>query len=394
MGWFPLNVEEGEVSWRFDIVGLLAVVGGSTIEKHAQAITASHFGSFPRLMPAPETMLDTDRPSRLPAVKDVTVVSVKSGNQFNELNYFTNVIHDIESLPAFHFQSFRISHRPLPEKEVKKQKEEQTKEWEKAMEKARKAHNKAVKETKNDVERKALGEYKDPPMPPLKAIIPLYPDCVLNFVTLASICITIALAIWSGVQHDAVALLGLGTMALSTSMACMSAQWRPRLTTRTAAGQVVAGDVVIRTRSGAFVSVKCSEEVARELYAGTETCEYVYNGRYHQVLLATSTVLLMAAIIFLSNCGWKIQIAVGLAYIILNLAYWAMALLTDPHEAWNMEHRYEVDLLEKKDNENYTQVLWDVIRTTWGDSLGQKDGSGTRDKELEWMAEGGEGECS
>ncbi|KAF4168171.1 hypothetical protein CNMCM6936_003279 [Aspergillus lentulus] len=300
---------------------------------------------------------------------DVTVVGVKSGNQFNELNYFANVIHDIESLPSFHFQSFRISHRPLPEKKVKKQKEEQTKEWEKAREKARKVHNKAVKETKNDVERKALGEYKDPPMPPLKAIIPLYPDCVLNFVTLASICITIALAIWSGVQHDAVALLGLGTMALSTSMA-------------------FAGDVVIRTRPGAFVSVKCSEEVARELYAGTETCEYVYNGRYHQVLLATSTVLLMAAIIFLSNCGWKIQIAVGLAYIILNLASWAMALLTDPREAWNMEHRYEVDLLEKKDNENYTQVLWDVIRTTGEIRWAKKTGAAPATKNWNgWLKE-------
>ncbi|PKX91470.1 uncharacterized protein P174DRAFT_443463 [Aspergillus novofumigatus IBT 16806] len=388
MVWFPLDVEDGEVSWRFDIVGLLAVVGGSAIEKHAQAITASHFGSLPRLMPAPETMLNTDRPSRLPAVKDVTVVGVKSGNQFNELNYFANVIHNIESLPAFHFQSFHISHRPLPEKEVKEQEEEQAKEWEKAKEKARKAHDKAVKETKNDVERKAVGEYKDPPKPPLKAIIPLYPDCVLNFITLASICITIALSIWAGVQHDAVALLGLGSMALSTSMACMSAQWRPRLTTRTAAGQVVEGDVVIRTRSGAFVSVRCSEEVARELYAGTETCEYVYNGRYHQALLATSTVLLMAAIIFLSNCGWKIQIAVGLAYIILNLAYWAMALLTDPRGVWNMEHRYEVELLERKDNENFTQVLWDVIRTTGEIRWAKKTGAAPATKNWKgWLKE-------
>jgi hypothetical protein len=86
MVWFPLNVDDGAVSWSFDIVGLLAVVGGSTIEKHAQAITASPFDNFPRLLPAPETMLETDRPARLPAVKDVTVVGVHSGNQFTELN--------------------------------------------------------------------------------------------------------------------------------------------------------------------------------------------------------------------------------------------------------------------------------------------------------------------
>ncbi|KAJ5325757.1 uncharacterized protein N7506_008859 [Penicillium brevicompactum] len=326
MVWFPLNVEDGAVSWSFDIVGLLAVVGGSAIEKHAQAITASPFGSFPRLLPAPETMLNTDRPTRLPAVKDVTVVGVYSGNKFTELNFFADVIHNIESLPPFWFQSFRISHKADANADLDK-----------------------------DVEQKG-----GPP----KAVIPLHKFCPLNLVTFASILMTIALFVWAGVQHEAVGLLGLGTMSLSTSMACMSAQWRPSLSVRKATGKVVDGDVVIRTRSGAFVCVKCTEEVARELYAGTEVCDYVFTGRYHQALLATSTVLLMAAIIFFSNTGWKIQIAVGLAYIILNLAYWAMALLTEPSEMWNMEDRYVVEKLEDHENANFTLVLWDAIRTT------------------------------
>src|SRR4051812_23325620 len=110
MGWFPLAVNTDKPTWSFDIVGLLAVVGGSSIEKHAQAITASPFGGFPRLLPAPETMLDTDRPARLPAVKDVTVLGVHSGNHFTELNFFAEVIHRIGSLEPFEFQSFKISH--------------------------------------------------------------------------------------------------------------------------------------------------------------------------------------------------------------------------------------------------------------------------------------------
>jgi len=330
MVWFPLDVEEGEVSWSFDIVGLLAVVGGSAIEKHAQAITASPFGSFPRLLPAPETMLDTDRPARLPAVKDVTVVGVHSGNQFNELNFFADVIHNIESLPPFFFQSFRITHR--------------------------KDANKELEDAAKDVEKKPTG--------PQKAIIPLHKFCPLNLVTFASILMTIALFVWAGVQHSAVGLLGLGTMSLSTSMACMSAQWRPSLSVRNVKSKVADGDVVIKTRSGAFVCVQCPEEVARELYAGTEVCDYVFNGRYHQALLATSTVLLMAAIIFFSNTGWKIQIAVGLAYIVLNLAYWAMALLTEPSQMWNMNDRYVVERLDSHPNPNFTKALWDAIRTT------------------------------
>lgn len=320
MVWFPLAVERDDsVKWSFDIVGLLAVVGGSAIEKHAQSIPASKFGSFPRLLPAPETMLDTDRPVRLPAVKDVTVVGVHSGNQFHELNFFADVIHDINSLPKFRFQSMRITY------------------------------------AKNDVEEGASAK---------EAVIPMRMFCPLNMITFVSILMTIALFVWSGVQHDAVGILGLGTMSLSTSFACMSASWRPKLAVRKVTGKVPPGDIVIRTRSGAFVCIECSEEIARELYAGTEECDYVFRGAAHQILLGLSTILLMASIIFFSNAGWKIQIAVGLAYIILNLGYWAMALLTEPKQTWNMESRFKVEMLEEKDRQNFTQVLWDAIRTT------------------------------
>ncbi|KAJ5654187.1 hypothetical protein N7490_001190 [Penicillium lividum] len=326
MVWFPLQVDDSAVTWSFDIVGLLAVVGGSSIEKHAQSITASPFAGFPRLLPAPETMLDTDRPDRLPSVKDVTVVGVHSGNQFTELNFFADVIHRIGGLKPFQFQSYRITYQ------------------------------------KKDEEDHA--GFLQPGAPKGKAIIPLHTFSPLNLLTLISVLITIALFVWAGVEHDAVGLLGLGTMSISTATACLSAQWRPILSVRKATGIVPPGNVVIRTRNGAFIAIECTEEIARELYAGTEECSYVYNGRVHQSLLATSTVLLMASIIFFSNCGWKIQIAVGLAYIILNLAYWAMALLTEPQDLWNMESRYNVEVLVDEHSANYTLAMWKAIQTT------------------------------
>ncbi|KAJ5945668.1 hypothetical protein N7454_002507 [Penicillium verhagenii] len=326
MVWFPLQVDDEAVTWSFDIVGLLAVVGGSSIEKHAQYITASHLAGLPRLLPAPETMLDTDRPDRLPSVKDVTVVGVHSGNQFQELNFFADVIHRIGELKSFRFQSYRITYQ------------------------------------KKDVEDN--GGILSQGAPPGKAVIPLHTWSSLNLLTLISFLITIALFVWAGVQHDAVAFLGLGTMSISTATACLSAQWRPILSVRHAKGVVPPGDVVIRTRSGAFIAIECSEEIARELYAGTEECSYVYNGRIHQALLATSTVLLMASIIFFSNCGWKIQIAVGLAYIILNLAYWTLALLTDPQDLWDIKSRYNVEVLKDEPSANYTLAMWKAIQTT------------------------------
>jgi hypothetical protein len=346
MGWFPLAVNTDKPTWSFDIVGLLAVVGGSSIEKHAQAITASPFGGFPRLLPAPETMLDTDRPARLPAVKDVTVLGVHSGNHFTELNFFAEVIHRIDSLEPFEFQSFKISHKKEAIQRDNLQKE---------------AESRAA----IDVEKGSEKDSKKPKIPS-KASIPLHKFCPLNIVTLGSILITIALSVWAGVNNDAVALIGLATMSLSTSTACLSSQWRPRLTIRTStASDIPSGDVIIRTRSGAFVFVECDENVSRELYGGTEVCDYVFKGVVHQILLGTSTILLMASIIFFSNSGWKMQIAVGLAYVILNIAYWAMALLTEPHHTWNMKERYDIKRTnEKTIRENFTAVMWDTIQAT------------------------------
>ncbi|KAL5357778.1 hypothetical protein BJX96DRAFT_182319 [Aspergillus floccosus] len=308
MAWFPTTLESGEQSWKFDIVSLLAVIGGSTIEKHKQAITASHLGTLPRLLPAPDTLLDTDRPLRLPSVKDVTVVGVYSGTHTTELNFFANVIHDVESLQPFEFRSYRIKYS-----------------------------NEDVEKTE-DAAKKEIH-------------VPVRTMSTLNGVTVLSILMTIGLFIWAGVIHDGVALIGLACMSLSTSAACLSGQWRPKLSKRPPGGEVPPGDM---------------EEITRELYGGMEVCQYVYTGRRHQLLLASSTVLLMASIIFFSNCGRTMQIAVGVAYIILNILYWAMALLTPTQHTWDMS-RYKVEETTERPEDqptNYTQVLWYAIRET------------------------------
>ncbi|KAJ5710141.1 hypothetical protein N7493_009733 [Penicillium malachiteum] len=327
MAWFPLEVDDENITWTFDIVGLLAVVGGSAIEKYARVITASPLGNIPRLLPAPETMLNTDRPKRLPSVKDVHVYGVYNGCKVPELNFFADVIHRVDDMKAFQFKHLRITHKTSSPKDLENNQQGQ-----------------AARNPSND------------------AIISLKSFHLLDLVTYLSIAMTIALFIWAGFQHDAVAFLGLGTMSLSTSLACMSAQWRPRLPVRTVRGKVPKGDVVIKTRTGAFIVVKCPEEVSRELYTGTEECEYVYDGRVYQCLLGASTICLMAAIIFFSNCSWKIQIAVGLAYIILNFMYWVLALLESPERMWNMKARYEIKSIESVRKENYTQVLWKAIQ--------------------------------
>ncbi|KAJ5337969.1 hypothetical protein N7452_004697 [Penicillium brevicompactum] len=276
-------------------------------------------------------MLDPDRPRmlQLPGTNDVTVIRVHSGLQFTELDLLANSIHRVESLDPLQFQCFRVTYRRKDEED----------------------------------------NYAP------RANIPLYTFCPLNLLTVASIVITVTLFVWAGIEGDAVALLGLGTMSLSTSMACLSTQWKPDIPARRVGAHVPDGDVVIKTRFGAFITVKCSEEIARELYSGKYSYFYTFGERVHQYLLAMSTVFLMAAIIFFSNCGWKIQIAVGLAYIVLNLAHWALTLLTKPNENFNLGVRYNIEVLEDKVNENYTQLLWDAIRTTESIEWVKKTGS-------------------
>lgn len=343
MGWFPTTLDSEAQSWRFDIVSLLAIIGGSSIEKHKQAITASPFAGFPRILPAPESLLDTDRPNRLPSVKEVTIIGVKSGTRFTELNFFANVIHKLEELEEYEFRSYKITYRE-PEKDTIKS--------------AAEVDDVESGGTQNDAEQK-----NQPDDDKKEVIVPLKSLSALNLVTLISILMTIGLFIWAGMIHDGVALVALAAMSLSTSAACLSAQWYPRLSTRTTKTKVMKGDIVMKTRNGAFIVVECPEEITRELYGGAESCRYVFKTRGHQALLACSTVLLMAAIILFSNCGWTMQIAVGVAYIILNILYFALALLMDPGEMWDLS-RYDVKTVRTAKTRNYTKALWEAIRET------------------------------
>lgn len=270
-------------------------------------------------------MLNPERPGKFPTVEDTKVIRISSPTVSSELGYFANVIHRVDTLKRFQFQRFRVSHN-------------------------------------------ALGEESS-----IRDTIPLEPFCPLNFVTIGSFFMTIGLFIFAGIEHDAVAILGLGTMSLSTSMACLSAQWRVKIPKTHGFEKDIKGDVMICTPNRAWVLVHCSQEIMRELYAAREGREFVYKGHLRNFLLSGSTVLLMAAIIFLSNCTWKLQIAIGLAYIILNLVYWGLALLTNPLSMWKPQARYIIEFHDDHVNSNYTELLWDVIRSTG---------------EIEWIRQG------
>ncbi|PYI05115.1 hypothetical protein BO78DRAFT_448033 [Aspergillus sclerotiicarbonarius CBS 121057] len=319
MAWFPSFLESRDSGWHFDVLILLAVIGGSAIAQHIPAITASGFSILPRLMPAPETFLETDRKKRMPGKSNVKVVGVNSGTLTTELNYFANLIHDVDSLKPYEFRVYEVK----------------------------------LKGT-NDPENNHIEGIRG---------IRVKPFSWSHAATVFSVLITIGLFIAAGKVHDGVALLSLSLMALSSSTASTSAWWTPKLSTRTARCGVPAADLVIITRGCAMVVVKCDETVSRELYVGMDVCKFSLTEHWHHLLLGISTLLLMVSVVLFNNCRWEMQLAIGVAYFVLNIQYWMVALLVDPKSMWDLS-RYDIKELVKSGGHNFTETLWLAIQST------------------------------
>jgi hypothetical protein len=332
MWWFPSGRDNGS-GWRFDAVGLLAVIGEATLEHQAQPLTSTWLCLLPRLIPAPQVLLKSKRPTRLPA-KQAVIVGVYSGTRIDELNFYPNLIHPLGSLRHLEVREYTITRRS----------------------------------GERDIESRATEVQSRRKLVFVRLFAPL------NIITIISFLATLLLIVWSCLIHDAVAAIALGLMALTSFLAGWGLWWDPELSIRPTNASVVAGDVVIRSREGAFIVVHCSEEIARELYTGTEEAKYRLGNRSFKALVGIATLALMIAVVLLGNCSWTMQAAVGITYIVLNGAYWVAALLPE-RWTWDISH-YKVDrnpeqtgALARQEGDdgirpNYTRTLWYTVQAT------------------------------
>lgn len=153
----------------------------------------------------------------------------------------------------------------------------------------------------------------------------------LHIVSVLSCAMTVGLFVAARYWEDGTAMLAIVFISMASTVTCWASLWRPLLMNRPN-NRVPKGDLVIRTRAGAFLVIKCREEVVRELYSGTEECQYVV-GKYYRVIMGLGMVLLMVAVVLLGNCGWNSQALIGASYIFLNAAYWGLGLLPQ-HYFW------------------------------------------------------------
>jgi len=78
---------------RLDIVGIIAVLGEGSVTRNAQVTSLSWWSALPRLLPAPQALLEHERKYRLPTQAGI-VAGAYSGLVKKEINFFAQLLHD------------------------------------------------------------------------------------------------------------------------------------------------------------------------------------------------------------------------------------------------------------------------------------------------------------
>ncbi|KAI1441956.1 hypothetical protein F5Y02DRAFT_397928 [Annulohypoxylon stygium] len=450
--WFSSDLDDpadqGPWGWRLDVVTLLAVIGESSIAEHSQTITASIFCLLPRIIPAPQAFLKPSRPVRLPETT-AKMTGVYSGVTLETVGFFANIIHPLDEFQPFAFKVLEIKHTDRNNAggiEVGRALAEKTKWWFRW----RQRRNNSSNQNEGLTHRRTLPRYEaetpekrisDTPTNMLSSsgtdieagepkqgihrrvtmkekiqdfaanptlvntngrpAVPATLYSPLHILSVFSCLVTLGIIGLAARYQDGTAIIAVSLVSLASSIVGWASWWRPILMNRSHTNKVPEGDVIIRTREGAFLLVKCTEEVARELYSGTEECEYHVSGRAYRVLMGLGTCLLMISVILLGNCKWYTQIFIGGSYIILNGVYWAMGLL-DKKYFWDMS-RYDIrditpphakNAHETTSNDpregvkSFTRTLWYAVRETKRTAWTHRSGAAPDTPQWrKWLAE-------
>lgn len=394
--WFPTGRHD-EGGWRLDIVSLLAVIGESSMEEHAQVLTSSWIGMLPRIIPAPQALLKPTRPTRLPQV-NAAVVGVHNGTLIPSLNYFPNIIHPIDELAPLSFRVLEIKHSDKADEAVALAAEDKSASTSVDVSTVENGPGPAPIRKRTAVRHITGRSTKSLEHP--RTHVPSRRLSPLNLLSVGSFLLTIGLVVWAALIRDGTALTALGTISLATSVVGYASLWSPVLTERSSRTKVPPGDVVIRTREGAFLLVRCDENVARELYTGTEECHYYVHKTLYRTLVAVGTFLLMISVVLLGNCHFAMQAAIGVSYIVLNGAFWAASLI-NKRKFWDLSAYVWHDItpldaknahLEQSDTisgkPSFTRTMWYAIRETKKIGWVRSGGAAPRTQQWEdWLVE-------
>ncbi|KAG6363828.1 hypothetical protein INS49_008931 [Diaporthe citri] len=447
--WFPVSKD----SWGLDVVTLLAVIGESSMEDHAQPITASVMCLLPRILPAPQALLKSKRPTRLPTY-NAQMVGVHNGVALDSVGFFANIIHPLDDQAPYSFKVLEIKHRDdvfangmgtpprrgswagrLWNRSAAKGKSAALKHSvdrppseKAACEKDTREGAKGVRfdddvekgdhppEPTMGIKRRRTAKEKvtdfmaNPTLTPTaRPAVPPAWSSPIHVATVASFVLTMLIFGLTAYWKDGNALIAIFIISVQGSLVGYASWWRPRLMVRPPhTTNVPPGDMMIRTREGAFILVKCTEEVARELYTGTEDCEYHVGPKTYRFLMAMGTMLLMVGVVLLGNTRFEAQVLISGSYIALNGVYWLLGMLPRRY-FWDLS-RYEWNDITPSDAKNsdrmvvggadnsgvegypsFTRTLWYAIRETKSTGWVERSGAAPSTSQWRrWLREAGE----
>ena len=333
--WFPRLPSTSDPSeWRLDVVTLLAVIGESAMAEHSQTITASFLCLLPRILPAPQALLKPHRPPRMPETP-AKMAGVYSGVVLETVGFFANIIQPLDELPAFDFKAIEVRHRTSGKK------------GRPFVETARRANTPVpwMGTAADGDKRKSAGDRNtaqttgassgvafevdaenggQEPQPGIKKrrtfgqkagdfittgseekrpAVPVQLWSPVHVLSVFSCVLTAAMIVMAVRWADGPAIFAVTFVSLASSIVGYASWWEPILMNLNHANELPPGDIVIRTREGAFVYVKCHEGVTRELFAGTEECKYRVGDNTHRLLMGLGTIMLMVSVVLLGNCS-------------------------------------------------------------------------------------------
>ena len=166
-------------------------------------------------------------------------------------------------------------------------------------------------------------------------------------------------------RNDGFALLATILLSLLSTLIGFGSRWNLTLMRRKQNRRVPRDNIIIKYPHGAFLVVKCDENIARELYWHPEECQYTFGDTTYRIISLIGTITLMFGVICLGNSTLPLQLAFAAAYMILNAAYWVVAALPARWH-WDLTcYKVTRELYDGGEaHDNFTQALWKAIAIT------------------------------
>lgn len=185
------------------------------------------------------------------------------------------------------------------------------------------------------------------------------------FANILGCALSVALLVLSVILGDGMSLLATILLSGVSVFAGITNRWQ--LTLPKAPGRYVPpGDTIIRWPNGSYLIVRCSEQVARELFFRPESIDYTLQWANGFILLSlVGTLFLMVSVVALANAKIELQIAWAVSYIALNIAHWiAAALPRGLNWDFSAYQIKEQSIAGGPQNKNFTEALWKAILVT------------------------------